>query len=36
MGYFEDFKVPGKQIDLITSAFRRPSDIGMAVVDKAL
>jgi serine/threonine-protein kinase HipA len=36
MGHFEDFKVPGKQIDLITSAFRRPSDIGMAVVDKAL
>jgi serine/threonine-protein kinase HipA len=36
VGHFEDFNVPGKQIDLIKSAFRRPSDIGIAAVEKAL
>lgn len=36
MGHFEDFNVPGKQIDAIKSAFRRPSDIGMAAIEKSL
>lgn len=36
MGHFEEFGVPGKQIDLVGSAFRRPSDIGMALVQKML
>jgi serine/threonine-protein kinase HipA len=34
--YFEDFGVPGDQIDKVSSAFRRASDIGMNAVDRLL
>lgn len=35
-GYFEEFGVPGVEIDHVKSAFRRPSDIGMAEVRKLI
>jgi serine/threonine-protein kinase HipA len=36
MGYFEEAGVPGPEIEKVQSAFRRPSDIGMAEVMKVL
>jgi serine/threonine-protein kinase HipA len=35
-GVFEELQVPGPDCDKVSSAFRRPKDIGLGVVEKAL
>ena len=35
-GLFEELRVPGTDCDKIASAFRRPKDIGLGIVEKAL